>query len=328
MRAVRRPLVAVTAVAVLLGLVGCSGGSDGADSVKGGVLTGIDSVSAADRLTTTVRLDTTPAELKTLAEANGGSGIDASTAAAIAGASIVIERVKRSGGSDLDVQAIGNGDALIELRAVGDTLYLQGDVRGILDLVNKPKVYANLRTQVKSMPSFVQAAVAGQWVSLPASTLTSLSNLAGGAASTAPSKGPRLLADLRRSIDRHATVTKSGTDSRGDHYVLHADARALAADLRASIGAAVPGGSLIAQRIPTDVAKQDVQFDAWVRGGALSELTIDVLQFAGDDVPAGQSLPLTITFVKSGDDISTPADVTAVDLTQLGTLVGALTGGG
>ena len=326
MRAVRRPLAAITVGAALVALVGCSGSSGGGDSVKGGVLSGIDQLSGADRLTTTVRLDATAAELQSIEKATGGQ-MNATTAAAIAGSSIVIENAKRDGGTDLDVQGINNGDALVELRAVGDTLYIQGDVRGILDLVNKPKVYASLRAQTKSMPSFVQAAVSGQWVSLPASALSSLSALSGGAASASPGKGPRLLADLRRSIDRHATVTKEGSDSRGDHYVLHADARALAADLRASLAASVPGGSFVSQRIPNDVAKQDVQFDAWVRGGALSELSINVLQFA-DDAPVGQTLPLTITFVRSGDDITAPSGVTPVDLTQLGTLIGALTGGG
>ena len=326
MRAVRRPLAAITVVAALSGLVGCSGSSGGGDSVKGGVLTGVDQLSGADRLTSTVRLDATAAELQSVAKSTGGA-MDATTAAAIAGSSIVIENVKRDGGTDLDVQAVNNGDSLLELRAVGDTLYIQGDVRGILDLVKKPKVYANLQAQTKSMPTFVRAAVAGQWVSLPASALSSLSALSGGAASTSASKGPRLLADLRRSIDRHATVTKEGSDSRGDHYVLHADARSLAADLRASIETAVPGGSFVSQRIPKDVAKKDVEFEAWVRGGALSELSINVLQFAGGEASSGQTLPLTITFVRSGDDIAAPSDVTPVDLTQLGTLFGALTGG-
>jgi hypothetical protein len=186
-----------------------------------------------------------------------------------------------------------------------------------------------LKAQTKSMPSFVQAVINGQWVSVPGSALSSLANLTGGGASSAPGNGPRMLHDLRQAIDRHVTITASGSDSRGDHYVLHADARALAADLRDSLSAALPGGSAIGQRVPSNIAHKTIRVDAWVNDGALSELSMDVLQLTDSTkVPAGTTLPLDITFDRTGDDITAPSDVTPVDLTQLGTLFGALTGGG
>lgn len=326
----RRWSTALAVLVAVVGLVGCGGGSSGGGSVKGDVLSSVDGVANADRLTTTIRLDTTPDVLQALAQ-SGGVTLDANVTSALAGADIVIERVKRSGGSDLDVRAVAGGNTLVELRAVGDSLYVQGDVRGILTLIGKPKVYANLRAETQSMPTFVQAAVNGQWVSLPAATLNSLSAITGGAPpSASSSNGPKLLGDLRHAIDKDVTVTQAGTDSKGTHYVLHADTKAMAADVRAAIADAVPGGSALSQRVPANVPHQTFEFDAWVKDGALSELSINLLQFVSDSskVPSGTTLPLTITFDKSGDDITAPGNAVPVDLTQLGTLVGALTGSG
>lgn len=311
----------VTAVAI----AGC-GGSSGGGSVKDDVLTGVDGVAGADRLTTTIHLDTTPAELQKLA-AGSDSPIDPNIASVIAGASIVIETVRGQAGTSLDVSGVANGSTLVEFRSVADTLYLHGDVRGIFTVIGKKSGFADLKAQTKSMPPFVQAAVNGQWVSLPASTLTSLANLGGGTSSSS-GKGPRLLTDLRRSIERHATVTKAGTDSRGTHYVLHADTRDLATDLREAIQTAVPGGALLSSRVPNDVSRKTVTFDAWVRSGALSQLSIDLVQFGDLQNQGVSTLPLVITFDRTGEDITPPTGATPVDLTQLSTLFGALTGGG
>ena len=317
---------ALATLVMLVALVGC-GGSSGGGSPKDSLLTGIDGVTKADRLTTTIRLETTAADLQKLAQASGDS-LDPQIASVIAGADIVIETVRGSGGTAVDLRGVANGATLVELRSVNDTLYIQGDVRGILTAINKKSSYADLRAQTKSMPSFVQAAISGQWVSLPASTLSSLATLSGGAASSAPSQGPKLFADLRQAIDKDVTVTTAGSDSRGTHYVLHADTKALATDLRSAVQDGVPGGGVISQRLPTNVTHQNVRFDAWVRGGALSQLSINLLQFGDTStVPAGATLPLTITFDRTGSDIAAPTGATPVDLTQLGTLVGALTGG-
>jgi len=325
----RRWSTALAALVAVVGLAGCGGSGSGSGSVKGDVLTSVDGVAGADRLTTTIRLDTTPAVLQTLAKSSGDA-LDPKLASALAGADIVIERVKRTGGSDLDLQVVAGGSPLVELRSVGDTLYIHGDVRGILTLIGKPNVYANLKTETKSMPSFVQAAINGQWVSLPAATLSSLASLTGGGTSSAPpGGGPKLLADLRRAIDKDMTVTKAGADSRGTHYVMHADTATLAADLQSAVTDAIPGGSTLSGRLPKNVKHQNFTFDAWVKGGALSELSINLLQFGDTSkVPSGTTLPLTITFAKTGNDISAPTGAAPVDITQLGTLVGALTGSG
>jgi hypothetical protein len=152
---------------------------------------------------------------------------------------------------------------------------------------------------------------------------------AGGASSSASAgAGPKLLGELNRIVKQDVTVTKAGSDSRGDHLQLTADVHALTKDLRQSVETSVPGGSVLSERLPAaGTSHKKVHVDAWVKDGALTELSIDLAQFApADQVPAGGTLPLTLTFDQSGAEITAPSGAVPVDLTQLGTLFGAVTG--
>lgn len=326
MRRPRRLAGYAAAVAVAFTLAAC-GGSGGSDnSPKGELVAGIGSLSDSSVLTTTVRLDTTAAELQALARGSGDS-LDKASAAALAAARIAIETKRQGGHGAFALTGLAGDASLLELRVVDNTIYLHGDVRGILALIHKRKLFANLKAETANMPSFVQAAIAGKWVSLDAGAL---SGLAGGGTSSSSSaaKGPKLLADLKDIVDRDVTVTKVGTDSRGDHLRLTGDAAKLARDLRSSVSTSVPGGAVLSQRLPSGpVQHRKVILDAWVNDGALTELSLDLLQF-GDkaDAPAGATLPLLVTFDRSGADITPPTGSVPVDLTQLGALVGALSG--
>ena len=237
--------------------------------------------------------------------------------------------VEDDGKSDADVRVLEGSNAVFELRSVSDTLYLQANVRSIFTLLHKPKVFANLRAQTKSMPGFVQAVLNGKWVSLPAAALSSLAQAGGSGTGGSSAQGIKLLNDLRDVIKRDVTVTAAGRDSRGQHYTLSGDEAVLSVDLQAAIADAVPGGAALGSRIPASKAShRTIHVDAWVNGGALSALSLDLAQF-GDPgtVPAGTTLPLVIGFERSGATIDVPSGAVPVDLTQLGTLVGALSGG-
>src|SRR3954465_15193179 len=99
MRGRRGWRTAVATGVALIGLAGC-GDSSGGGAAKQGVLTGIDGAVNADRLTTTIRLATTPADLQSLARANGDT-LDSHIASVITGANIVIETVRGDGGTAL-----------------------------------------------------------------------------------------------------------------------------------------------------------------------------------------------------------------------------------
>jgi hypothetical protein len=108
--------------------------------------------------------------------------------------------------------------------------------------------------------------------------------------------------------------------------VLTGNTKALAQDFVQAASGALPAGSAaMGQFNPDDVPDRDVTVDAWVKDGVLTEISLDIVQFAKPgDAKAGDSLPIAITFEQEGDDIGAPEDVTPVDLTQLGSLLGAM----
>ena len=328
-----RPWLVATCAAVALTSAACTGGS----SPKGGaasgpaadVLSAVQASARAEALTTTIRLDSTPATLQALAHAANAT-LTPPDAKALKDASIVIETARTGSKGASDTRVLEGGRTLFELRGTSDTLYLQADVRGILTLVHKRKVFADLRAATKSMPGFVQAALNGHWVSLPTAALASLAQAGGSGSAGSSGSGTRLLNDLHDVIKRDATVSVAGSDSRGQHYVISGDEQVLAGDLSSAIADAVPGGAFLGQRIPTaHAAHRTIHVDAWVKGGSLAAFSLDLAQF-GDPgtVPAGTTVPLVVGFEQSGAPIEAPSGAVPVDLTQLGTLVGALSGGG
>ena len=104
--------------------------------------------------------------------------------------------------------------------------------------------------------------------------------------------------------------------------------RQLANDGYQTFSSAVPeAGTALSRAKPQDVPNQQIVVDAWVKDGVLSEVSIDLGQFAKKgDAASGHRLPIALAFSQDGVDISKP-NATPVDLTQLGGLMGALGGG-
>lgn len=320
-------LPAVVAVSAVLVAPACGGsGSSGTSATpKGELVSAVSSLADSDELTTALQLQTTAAKLKALAAASGDK-LSTDAANAIASAQIVIEGKGTGKDKAFALRGVDGGKTLLQLRVVSGTLYVQGDLAGAFALAHKENILANLQAQAKSLPAFVQAFVAGKWVSLSSDALKAIAGQVGAPTST-PSAGPKLLSDLRDVLDRDVTVRREGSDSQGDHLVLSGNTRTLLTDLRKSIETSVPGGNVFGSKLaPTDVPSRTVTLDAWVKDGALSELSLDLAQFS-DKAPAGTTLPLTLTFEQSSEDITAPSGATPVDLTQLGTLIGALSGG-
>lgn len=326
-----RQWLVATFAAVALTATACGGsgsGGSGGKGAAGDVLSAFQKTSTAHTLTTSIRLDSTPAALQALAHA-GNASLDTSSATAIKNASIVIETIKHDGKTDADIQVLEGSTRLVQLRSVSDSLYVQADVRGILTLLHKQKDFAKVRAETKSMPSFVQAVLKGDWVSIPAAALSSLAQAGGSGGSASAANGIKLLNEIRDVIKRDVTVTSAGSDSRGQHYTLSGDEKVLAGDLQQAFSDSVPGGGVLGQRIPSGKAThRTIHLDAWVNAGSVSALSIDLAQFGSPDtVPAGTTLPLVVTFRQSGAAIAAPSGAVPVDMTQLGALYGALAGG-
>lgn len=343
----RRPLSRLTAVAAagaVVALAGCGSSSTAAtpNDPKGKLSASVSNLTDSDALTVTLKLEASAAALQQLARSQKQT-LSAADAQAIAGLNVIFATKTTNGqklsaikpgssnSANVSVQVVDSGRSLAELRVVDGNLYLKGDVRTILNLAHRSATYAQLQARAQKLPGFVQALIAGKWVSLSGDALKGLASQFGVTPSQSPgtSQSQKLLSDLRGIIDRDVTVSPHGSDSRGDHLVVSGNIRTLATDLMTSVQSAVPGGAALGNQLkPQKVPSRVVTVDTWVKDGKLAEVSLDLLQFAQPgQAPAGAHVPLALTFSGTADDISAPSGATAVDLSQLGSLLGAFGGG-
>ena len=333
-----RSVVVTAAVALLAG--GCGGGATNTSSKDPKTAFGVgrDGLNDAEALTVTLKLDTTPETLIALAKATGDPLVP-TTAQALAGGQLVFEN-KTTNGKKLSeiksgdanatagrVSFAENGTSYVEFRTRDSNLYLRADVKGLLGVVGKSKQYDELQARANTLPAFVKALVAGQWVSLPSSVLTALASQFGGSgALPSAAQMKKLISDVNAVIDRDVAVTRVGSDDQGDHLTLTVQSRQFVTDALQAISGAVPAAGLALAKVnPTEVPQRSVVLDAWINDGALSKLSIDIAQFFDDKLKAvAAHLPVVLTFDRSGDDIEKPDGATQIDLTQLGALLGGL----
>jgi hypothetical protein len=334
--------VVTTAAAALL-VAGCGGGAatTSTKDPKAAFSTGLSGLSDSDALTVTLKLETTGDALVGFAKESGGDTLDPTIAQDIASGEIVFESKTLNGKKLSEIKPNqtdqtasrfvfkDNGNTYAEIRSRGTVLYVQADVKGLLDLFQQSKLYTEVQARAASLPTFVKAFVAGRWISIDINTLKALASQFGGsAASPNPAQAQQLIADLRAAIEKDVTVTRIGTDDQGDHLRLTAQSRQLGTDLLQVIGTAVPGaGAALTKLDPSKIPDHSIVLDAWVNNGALAKLSLDFVQFAkAGEAKPGDHLPIVLTFDRSGDDIAKPSDVTPIDLSQLGSLLGGLGG--
>ena len=336
-------MAAVATVAAVV-LAGCGGGS-GAKSTaskdpKAAFATALSGLADTDVLTVTLKLDTTGDKLVGYAK-EGGDTLDPKVADQIATADLVFETKTADGTKFSDVKPgksvkaaariliQDGGQTLGEFRVLTDALYAQADLKTLLDLFQQKKAYATLSARASQMPAFAQAFVQGKWVSLDLNALKALAGQFGGAnASPSSQQTQKLIADLKAVIGKDVTVARVGTDSQGDHLRLTTQSRSFVTDLMQAVNTDIPAAGLATGSFkPTSVPEHSIVVDAWVKDGALAKVSVDVVQFAKpSDVKPGDSLPVVLTFDRSGDDISKPASATPIDTSQLFTLLGSLGG--
>jgi hypothetical protein len=330
-------LFALAAAAALSCVSACGSGSSGGGTPadpKAELTSSVSNLSSTDVLTTTLKLEATGADLRSLASADGDK-LSAADADAIASAQLVVE-AKTDDGSDLSdksghktnvsLRVVSGGHTYLELRVISGDLFINADVKGFLGLIHKQQTYTEVKARASSLPAFVQAAVEGRWVTLNGAAAQGLAGQLGVTSQPSSSaRSQKLIDDLKGILSTDVAVKRAGSDSRGDHLVLSGNTRKLATDFYTAANASVPGASTaLARANPSEVPSRNVTVDAWVKDGALSEISLDVAQFARPGEAQGQHLRVALTFDRSGDDISKPSGATPVDLSQLSTLVGAL----
>src|SRR3954447_14478742 len=172
-------LLAAVSAGAALTLAGCGSGSghNVPNDPKGELTASVSNLGQFDSLTTTVKLEIDPADLQELAQADGDN-LTAADAEAIASAQLVVQAHTTNGKDLADLKAgdknatavsirgLSKGHPYLELRVLSGDLYIQGDVKGLLDLAHQSKTYKEVQARAATLPPFVKALVSGQWVSL------------------------------------------------------------------------------------------------------------------------------------------------------------------
>lgn len=332
----RSTLVLIAAATSAALAAGCGGGSSGGSGSNDSsqppaaeLTSATKALGDASTLTTSLKLGATTSQISALAASNGGSGLSPAEVSAIAGAQVSVEVAAPSGktlsdlnngGAAVNVTISDNGTSYLALRKVASKLYVQIDLKDLLNTLGQASTYAQLQN-APGAPAFLTALVAGKWISLPDSAATSLS--AAGGASPKP-QWQRVIDGLKNIVTGDVTATRASSGTTDD-LVLTADSRTVVKDFLAAISSAVPSAaSALVTTDPNRVPSQPVTLGAQVTGGALSQLSIDLGQF---DQTRKAHLPVVVDFARSGPAITAPSGAVAVNTQELGQLLGSFAGG-
>jgi hypothetical protein len=331
-----------------LALAACGTGQSAADAQ---LQQGWTSLSSSPQVIFNLHVEASVSQLEALPD-----HLSATDASLIAGGSIVVEAATTSGqplssvessssslqealkAVEVDVLGELNGSPLVELRVVGGVLYAQLDVAGLDSVLagygqSLTSAERKLPPGVAADPA-VQALLDGKWVSLD---LTSLVNQLSSAGVLHPNQSPgqskaqvsRLLDALVQTFAKEVSVTNVGSSAQlGTDLLLSTDLHDFAEELLSAVSQAAPG--LVTSKEVSRVANvphRTLQVHAFVAGGTLTRLSVDLSQLAGEgQVPAGTQLPLVLDVSHAPVTIAAPSGAVALDVPTL--IQEAMTGSG
>ena len=101
----------------------------------------------------------------------------------------------------------------------------------------------------------------------------------------------------------NTTVTQSGSDANGDHYVASIPLSPLMTALQGELAKLYPGMSPLSNKDLASVQGKVLTADVWVRDGQVSRLEIPLAALA--DAPKGAEA--TVVVVMDGNGVTPPA---------------------
>jgi hypothetical protein len=286
--------------------------------------------------TVTVTLRSDARSLQAL-DAQAGHGSLGSEASTILNSSITVSHTQASDPSKARSQTVVNlgGDNAIETRMIDRTLYLRVDAAGLGKAMGKSP--AELRRAAREAKAagldFVGPALAGKWLSI--ARADKLGRQSGMTLPGSSKQKQARDAFLQRLLGS-ATVSEVGDDDAGTHMAISVPARQAyegLMDMISNMGSGLPPGAALPD--PSSVPDKNIKVDAWVRDGSLTQLEIDLRQFAalgGHPLPSDvDALALRMTIHAFTGTIDAPSGAMPVDVKQLRKLFSGATasqGGG
>ncbi|MBW3662578.1 MAG: hypothetical protein KY469_05700 [Actinobacteria bacterium] len=355
-----RFLASVASAALLA--TACGGGSslDVESNPSQALSDAAQNLAESDAIEAVIRLDADADDLAALA-AEGGDDLPPEAAEAITNSSL---RVRSQGSGDdgqFEMAVVIDGDESIEIRAIGQEVYVRADVRGLLDRFDTTgTAAAELETGLEQMQAsgldFVGPAVEGEWLHLTGvrQVMEMMQGFAGGQQpdeAEVEQVAEQVKQRLQQFFSEEVEVSYIGSEDAGERVRATATGEellTLGEELFALMGPLAAG--LTGGQDPTaaidelraeagaDAENFTLPIDVWIDGDRISRVGFDVLAFAelnaemmGEDaeIPEGlDRLALVIDLNEFGDSIEAPDDAVEVNLFELfGQLGGGLGAG-
>jgi hypothetical protein len=240
---------------------------------------------------------------------------------------------------NVDFSVTAGGTDFADLRMVGGALYFKANVPQILQLSGKSTsdVTAAMGQVPPAVQAPVQALLAGKWVGVSAQDFKGLEQMAksmgGGDLGSATPAAPdtKLLAGVEASLMKALTQDATVTDKGSGKFEVTGKVKVIGQDVLQAVGpvlSSVPGKSKadldqLREGLNSVPDSQTVTFDVWLKNNQISELQLDLAQFAKKDEVNGGHLPLDAKFSQDAAKVSAPDGVTNVDVQKL---LGSLSG--
>jgi hypothetical protein len=236
----------------------------------------------------------------------------------------------------------------IELRYVGQNLYVHADLAALRDTLGAPAKTGNQSSNALQSLAGLEALGQGKWVEISQASLAELGSLLGQSSSSASDGSStlsqsqilnaieKLRTDLMTAFQNNATYKDMGPTASGlEHYqatlqvqeFVQQAGTALSSDL-----GSLPGASAITGMLGSSTGKassnlsipQTAIFDLYVQNDTAEEVDVDLNQFAGKN-KVSFAVPLKLVF-GSSPTISAPTGATKLDLSNLPQILGGLAG--
>ena len=315
---IRKLFLAALAASLLLAACGGSDGPDPADDPEGSLEAALDSISEYEGVTVGLSVASDTASLTALSE----GALTEDNAQRILDSSISFSSLNAENPEDaeaeMSVNIAGSEDA-VEMKVLGTDLYLRADVQGLMEMFGAdPAQLGALEQQVAGQPGFefVEPAIAGEWIVIKG--LDQLQEQFGGGEATEPTEAQReAITKFAEALKDNSSVETGDKEGPGDHLIASVQLRPLVEDLQ-SIASDLGAG----ESVPTgDVPDEEIDVDAWVEDGRLSQIELDLTQFKDfpdAEFPEGvDQLAIRLTLDEFTGGVEAPADAVEVDINTL-----------
>ncbi|MER7177096.1 hypothetical protein [Streptomyces mesophilus] len=220
--------------------------------------------------------------------------------------------------------AMGSGKDLIEVRAIGDTRFIRGDIKGIIeqfDLGSEREDMALFDEMTKSVDELpgslgsVKAALSGEWIEIDQREFEEFSAeqftedehnslFPGGGFGEIDAKDQQKILDaFGKALGENGDIKAEGKKDGAERFKVTLPARDTASDLLEGLEPLEDklGLSGIDAK---DFADKDVDITIDVKDGMVSKLSFDPNQL---DRNSDAALPVTIALKAGGDPVKAPA---------------------